>query len=98
MMELANDSLRRSRDNTKEHGDEVAMLWGELEKEKAAHTQAKIQFEVGLARARTQQTEAWKILEEERRLREESALSGKAAFEATLEEEKGLRDSAETRI
>ena len=98
MMELANDTLKRSQDRGKEHAKVVAKLRRELEKERAAHAQAKIQFEVGLARARTQQTEAWKILEEERRLREESALSGKAAFEATLEEEKGLRDSAETRI
>ena len=43
-----------------------------------------------LAQARIQQTEAWKALEEERRLREASALSEKAAFEAALEQEKAL--------
>ena len=58
MMELANDTLKRSQDRSKEHTEEVAKLRGELEKEKAAHAQAKIQFEVGLAQARTQQTEA----------------------------------------
>ena len=37
-------------------------------------------------------------MEEERCLREESPLSEKAAFEAALEEEKGLRVAVETRI
>ena len=76
----------------------MAKLRGELEKERAAHAQAKIQFEVGLAQARTQQTEEWKALKEECQLREGSSLSEKAAFEAALEEEKGLRVAAETRI
>ena len=38
------------------------------------------------------------MLEEERRAREESALSEKAAYEATLDEERGLRGAAELRI
>ena len=37
-------------------------------------------------------------MEEERRLREEDSLSEKAVFAAALEEEKGLRVAAETRI
>ena len=89
-MELAYDTLKRSQDRSKEYAEEVAKLRGELEKERATHAHAKIQFEVGLAQAKIQQTEAWKALEEERRLCEESALSEKALFEAALEE-KGLR-------
>ena len=37
-------------------------------------------------------------MEEERRIREESTLSEKAAFKAAFEEERGLRDAAESRI
>ena len=49
MMELANDSLKSSRDRRREHAKEVAKLRGELEKERAACAKAKIEFEVGLA-------------------------------------------------
>ena len=42
--------------------------------------------------------EAWKTLEDERRVHEEGLLSEKAAFDAALEEDKGLRAVAETRI
>ena len=80
MMELANESLRSSRDRRRAHAEEIAKLREELEKERRAHADSKIQFELGLAQAKTQQTEAWKALEEERRAREESALSEKAAY------------------
>ena len=62
-----------------------------MEKERRAHADSKIQFELGLAQAKTQQTEAWKALEAKRRAREESALFEKAAYEAALDEERGLR-------
>ena len=70
MMELANDSFRSFRDCRREHAEEVDKLRGELEKERAARTEAKSEFEVGLAQAKRQQEEAWKALEEQRRLRE----------------------------
>ena len=53
MMELANESLKSSRDRMKEHAKEVAKLLEELEKERAARAKAKAQFEVGLAKAKT---------------------------------------------
>ena len=75
MMELANESLRSSRDRRREHAEEMAKLRGELEKEKAARAEVKAKFEVELAWAKMQQEETWKALEEERRLREENSLS-----------------------
>ena len=57
MMELANESLRSSRDRWRDHAEEMAKLREELEKERPTHAQAKIQFEIGLAQARVQQTE-----------------------------------------
>ena len=98
MMELVNDSLRSSKDHKREHVEEVAKLREGLEKERAARAEAKIGFEVGLAQAKRQQEEAWKALEEEHCLREEDSLSEKATFAAALEEEKGLRVVAETKI
>ena len=47
MMELANESLRRSR----AYQGEAAKLREELEKEKKAHADSKIQFELELAQA-----------------------------------------------
>ena len=58
MIELANESLRSSRDRRKEHADEVAKLRGELERERATCAEAKAKFEGGLAHAKTQQEEA----------------------------------------
>ena len=63
-------------------------VWGELEKERASRAEAKAKFE----------TEAWKTLEEERRLRKENSLSKKATFKVALKDEKDLRAAAETRI
>ena len=37
MMELANDTLKRSHDRRKEHAEELAKLREELEKERAVH-------------------------------------------------------------
>ena len=42
--------------------------------------------------------EGWKTLEKECQVHEENLESEKAAFDAALEEEKGLRGAAETRI
>ena len=42
--------------------------------------------------------EAWKTVRDEPRVHEEGLLFEKAAFDAALEEEKGLRVVAETRI
>ena len=98
MIDLANESLKSSRDSRREHADEVAKLREELEKERVARAEVKIEFEVGLAQAKRRQKEAWKALEEEHRLHEEDSLSEKAAFIAALEEEKGLRVVTETKI
>ena len=54
MMELANESLRSSRDRRREHAEKVAKLRGQLEKERAARAKAQAKFEVGLAQAKTQ--------------------------------------------
>ena len=97
-MELANESLRSSRDSRREHAEEVAKLRGELEKERVSRTEAKAKFEAELAQAKLQQEETCKALEEERRLRKENFLSEKIAFEVALKDEKDLRVAAETRI
>ena len=54
MMEMANNSLRKSRDQRSAHTEETSMLREELEKEKRAHAESKIQFELGLAQAKAQ--------------------------------------------
>ena len=58
MIDLANESLKSSRDSRREHADEVAKLREELEKERVARAEVKIEFEVGLAQAKRRQKEA----------------------------------------
>ena len=53
MIELANESLRSSRDRRRAHAEEITKLREELEKERRAHADSKIQFELGLAQAKT---------------------------------------------
>ena len=42
MMEMANDSLRKSREQRSAHAEETAKLREELEKEMRAHVESKI--------------------------------------------------------
>ena len=58
MMELANESLKSSRDRGREYADEVTILRRELEKERASRAEAKAKFEAELAREKLQQEEA----------------------------------------
>ena len=98
MIEMANESMRKSREQRRAFAEETSKLREELEKEKKAHAEAKIRLELELAQARAQQSEAWEALTEERRAREESTLSEKVVFEAVLEEERDLRGAAESWI
>ena len=66
MMEMANESMRKSRDQRRAYVEETSKLREELEKERRAHAESKIRFELELAQAKAQQTEAWNTLEEER--------------------------------
>ena len=58
MIELANESLRSSRERKREHAEEVAKLREELEEERVTHAEAKAEFNLGLAQAKRQQEEA----------------------------------------
>ena len=98
MMEMANDSMRKSREQRKAFAEETSKLREELEKEREAHAETKIRLELELAQAKAQQSEAWEALTEERQAREESTLLEKAVFEAALEEERDLRGVDDTRI
>ena len=98
MMDHATRSMVKSREQRKAFVEETSKLREELEKERRAHAETKIRLELELAQAKAQQSEAWKALTEERRAREESILLEKAVFKATLEEERGLRGAAESRI
>ena len=98
IMEMANESMRKSREQRRAFAEETSKLREELEKERKAHAETKIWLKLELAQARAQQSEAWEALIEERQAREESTLSEKAVFEAALEEERGLRGAAESRI
>ena len=98
MTDHATRSLVKTREERKSFKAETSKLREELEKEREAHAATKVRFEQELAQAKTQQLEAWETLAEERRAQEESILSEKAVFEATLEEEKALRCAAESRI
>ena len=55
-------------------------------------------LEAELTQARLQQEEAWKALEEERCLHEQSLLSERTAFDEALKKETGMRAAFETRI
>ena len=55
-------------------------------------------FEVELNKERELRDEAWKTLEDEHRVHEESLLSEKAAFDAAHKEEHGMRVASEERI
>ena len=98
MTDHATRSLVKTREERKSFKVETSKLREELEREREAHAETKVRFEQELAQAKAQQSEAWETLAEERRAREESILSEKAVFEATLEEERVLRGAAESRI
>ena len=95
---MANESMRKSREQRRAFTEETSKLREELEKEREAHAETKIRLELELAQAKAQQSEAWEALTEDRRAREESTLSEKAVFEVALEEERDLRGAAESRI
>ena len=97
-MEMANESMRKSRAQRRAYAEETSKLREELEKERRDHAESKIRFELEMAQAKLQQTEAWNTLEEERRARDESTLYERAAYEASLEEERSLRSAAESQI
>ena len=54
MMEMANESMRKSRDQRRAYAEETSKLWEELEKEKRAHVESKIRFELELTQAKAQ--------------------------------------------
>ena len=66
MMEMANESMRKSRDQRRAFAEETSKLREELEKERRAHAESKIRLELELAQAKAQQSEAWEALAEER--------------------------------
>ena len=98
MTDYATRSLVKTREERKSFKVETSKLREELEKEREAHAATKVRFKQELTQAKIQQSEAWETLAEERRAHEESILSEKAVFEATLEEERALRGAAESRI
>ena len=65
MMEMANESIRKSRDQRRGFSEETSKLREELEKERRAHAESKIQLELEVAQAKAQQSEAWEALAEE---------------------------------
>ena len=98
MVELATTCLRHSAEYRRGRDEEVAKLREELGRERASRIEAAARFEGELNKERELQNEAWKTLEDECQVHEEILLSEKAAFDAALHEENGMRVAFETRI
>ena len=54
MMEMANESMRKSRAQRRAYAEETSKLREELEKEKRAYAESKIRFELELTQAKAQ--------------------------------------------
>ena len=52
MMEMANESMRKSMEQRKAFAEETSKLREELEKERKAHAETKIRLELELAQAK----------------------------------------------
>ena len=52
MMEMANESMRKSRDQRRAFTEETSKLRKELEKERRAHAESKIRLELELTQAK----------------------------------------------
>ena len=98
IVELATTSLRHSMELRRSRDEKVAKFWEELSRERASRIDEVARFEGELNKERVLREEAWKTLEDERRVHEENLFSEKAVFDAALKEEEGMRVVAETRI
>ena len=78
--------------------DTVALATDSLEKVKKTHDEEVTKLWEELLKENASREEAWKALEEKRRIHEENLQSEKVAVELAIKEEKGLRGASETRV
>ena len=98
MVELATTSIRHSTEFRRSRDEDVAKLQEELSGERASCIEEVARLERELNKEKVLREEAWKTLEDERRVHKENLFSEKAAFDTVLKEEKRMRVAAETRI